>query len=92
MALERSYRVSQIPKNFRSKTIIDVVSISWCKVDGDGTRFLLGDSFGRLALLSFDITNYPPFILVPLGEVGVEGIHLLPAHIDPLCRHLRQQL
>jgi hypothetical protein len=38
--------------------------LSWTVVDR--YRFLLGDSFGRLAMLSLDATA---MILIPLGEV-----------------------
>jgi hypothetical protein len=40
----------------------------WCAID-DGTRFLLGDAFGRLALLLVDRAQRDMLALVPLGEV-----------------------
>lgn len=41
---------------------------SWTAIDKDHTRFLLGDSFGRLAMLSLDDVS-TAMTLIPLGEV-----------------------
>ncbi|TFK48656.1 hypothetical protein OE88DRAFT_1663726 [Heliocybe sulcata] len=42
---------------------------AWCNVDDEGRRVLLGDTFGRLALLTVD-TEQSALILVPLGETS----------------------
>ena len=42
---------------------------SWCAIDQAPARFLLGDSFGRLSMLSLDNINELGMILIPLGEV-----------------------
>ncbi|KZT28894.1 hypothetical protein NEOLEDRAFT_1239376 [Neolentinus lepideus HHB14362 ss-1] len=42
---------------------------AWCNVDEEGRRVLLGDRFGRLALLSVD-TEQSTLILLPLGQTS----------------------
>ncbi|EPQ54734.1 hypothetical protein GLOTRDRAFT_116530 [Gloeophyllum trabeum ATCC 11539] len=42
---------------------------AWCFVDEEGKRVLLGDGFGRLALLSVD-TDKPLLTLLPLGTTS----------------------
>ncbi|KAH9942902.1 CPSF A subunit region-domain-containing protein [Amylocystis lapponica] len=41
---------------------------AWCGVDEEGKRFLLGDAYGRLAMIAFDET--PCLVLIPLGETS----------------------
>ncbi|OSX59780.1 hypothetical protein POSPLADRAFT_1048255 [Postia placenta MAD-698-R-SB12] len=41
---------------------------AWCPLDDDGRRFLLGDAYGRLAMLAFDET--PGLVLIPVGETS----------------------
>jgi len=41
----------------------------WCPANDEGTRFFVGDSYGRLALLSLDSTAERTLGIVPLGEV-----------------------
>ena len=41
----------------------------WCPADDEGTRFFVGDSYGRLALLSLDSTAERSLLIIPLGEV-----------------------
>jgi len=41
---------------------------SWAAIDKYSARFLLGDSFGRLAMLSLDDAS-TAMVLIPLGEV-----------------------
>ncbi|CAA7261433.1 unnamed protein product [Cyclocybe aegerita] len=43
---------------------------SWCNIDQDTSRILIGDSFGRLSLLSLSNVNQLGMILVPLGEAS----------------------
>ncbi|KAF8967077.1 CPSF A subunit region-domain-containing protein [Flammula alnicola] len=43
---------------------------AWCPIDGVPSRFLIGDSFGRLSMLSLDNITELGIILVPLGEVS----------------------
>lgn len=44
--------------------------ISWCSIDDEPSRFILGDSYGRLALLSLDNLEDLGLVLIPLGEVS----------------------
>jgi len=43
--------------------------LRWCSVDDVPSRFFLGDSFGRLALLSVGNVKEFGLILIPLGQV-----------------------
>ncbi|KAF9561348.1 hypothetical protein CPC08DRAFT_689138 [Agrocybe pediades] len=43
---------------------------AWTSVEGAPFRFLLGDSFGRLSLLSVENVNELGMILIPLGETS----------------------
>jgi DNA damage-binding protein 1 len=57
---------------FLFKSIWDNFSIyysRWCCVDDVPSRFILGDSFGRLALLSVGNVKEFGLILIPLGQV-----------------------
>jgi DNA damage-binding protein 1 len=46
---------------------------AWCKVAGGeedlGNRFFVGDAFGRLAMVSIDLSQEKKIILLALGEV-----------------------
>ncbi|CCM01903.1 uncharacterized protein FIBRA_03974 [Fibroporia radiculosa] len=41
---------------------------AWCPADDQGRRFIIGDTFGRLAMLAFDDAN--GLLLIPLGETS----------------------
>jgi len=41
----------------------------WCPANDEGTRFFVGGSYGRLALLSLDSTTERTLGILPLGEV-----------------------
>ena len=43
--------------------------LRWCSVDDVPSRFIIGDSFGRLALLSVGNVKEFGLILIPLGQV-----------------------
>ncbi len=43
----------------------------WCPANDEGTRFFVGDSYGRLALLSLEPTAERTLGVIPLGEVGL---------------------
>ena len=43
--------------------------LRWCSIDDMPSRFFLGDSFGRLALLSVENVKEFGLILIPLGQV-----------------------
>ena len=43
----------------------------WCPANDEGTRFFVGDSYGRLALLSLEPTTERTLGIIPLGEVGL---------------------
>ena len=45
--------------------------LSWAPIDKYSARFLLGDSFGRLAMLSLDDVS-TAMVLIPLGEVIIK--------------------
>jgi DNA damage-binding protein 1 len=46
-----------------------LIGSRWCPANDEGTRFFVGDSYGRLALLSFDSTVERTLRVIPLGEV-----------------------
>ncbi|KAI0078212.1 hypothetical protein K474DRAFT_1745998 [Panus rudis PR-1116 ss-1] len=41
---------------------------AWCTVDADARKYLIGDKYGRLSLLTLD--SKPSLILLPIGEVS----------------------
>jgi hypothetical protein len=41
----------------------------WCPANDGGTKFFVGDSYGRLALLSLEPTVERTLGVIPLGEV-----------------------
>ncbi|THH20561.1 hypothetical protein EW146_g835 [Bondarzewia mesenterica] len=43
---------------------------AWCPITDNGTRYVLGDDYGRLALLSLDRLQDQGLLLLPLGEVS----------------------
>ncbi|KII87876.1 hypothetical protein PLICRDRAFT_42399 [Plicaturopsis crispa FD-325 SS-3] len=43
---------------------------AWCAVEGHGTRYLIGDAYGRLAMLSLDALDTRGLVLIPLGETS----------------------
>ncbi|KAJ7163276.1 mono-functional DNA-alkylating methyl methanesulfonate N-term-domain-containing protein [Mycena filopes] len=43
---------------------------SWCAVDGEPFRYLIGDSFGRLSMLSLHDVPKNGLVLIPLGETS----------------------
>ena len=49
--------------------IFSTYYLRWCDVDDVPSRFILGDSFGRLALLSVGNVKEFGLILIPLGQV-----------------------
>jgi DNA damage-binding protein 1 len=49
-------------------TSVDVSS-RWCKVDEVADKFVVGDAFGRLAMVSLASYGTNGLIIVPLGEV-----------------------
>ncbi|THH03261.1 hypothetical protein EW145_g6399 [Phellinidium pouzarii] len=52
---------------------------AWSQVDTEGKRYLLGDAFGRLFVLLFDL-EFPKMVIMSLGEVSPPtSITLLPS-------------
>ncbi|KAH9042112.1 CPSF A subunit region-domain-containing protein [Lactarius pseudohatsudake] len=43
---------------------------AWCPANDEGTKFFVGDSYGRLAMLSVESTVERGIIVIPLGEVS----------------------
>ncbi|KAJ7714198.1 mono-functional DNA-alkylating methyl methanesulfonate N-term-domain-containing protein [Mycena metata] len=43
---------------------------SWCAVDGEPFRYLIGDSFGRLSMLSLHDVLNNGLVLIPLGQTS----------------------
>jgi len=41
----------------------------WIPANDEGTRIFVGDSYGRLALLSLESTVKRGLLIIPLGEV-----------------------
>ena len=48
--------------------------LRWCEIDEEGTKFLLGDAYGRLAMVVFDPSDRGKLFLMPLGEVGSTAV------------------
>lgn len=48
---------------------IFLTDFRWCPVNDEGTRFFVGDAYGRLALLSLESTPERTLGVIPLGEV-----------------------
>lgn len=46
-----------------------LTNLRWCPANDEGTKILVGDSYGRLALLSLESTVERSLIVIPLGEV-----------------------
>jgi hypothetical protein len=44
--------------------------LRWCSIDGENSKFILGDVYGKLALLSLEHLQNLGLVLVPLGEVS----------------------
>ncbi|PCH40170.1 hypothetical protein WOLCODRAFT_67201 [Wolfiporia cocos MD-104 SS10] len=42
--------------------------VAWCQIDEEGRRYLIGDAYGRLAMLAFNENN--GLVLIPLGETS----------------------
>ncbi|KAJ3503729.1 hypothetical protein NLJ89_g8306 [Agrocybe chaxingu] len=62
---------------------------AWCNIERDTSRILIGDSFGRLSLLSLSSVNQLGMILVPLGETSSPTtLTYLTNHIVYLGSHL----
>ncbi|KAG1743291.1 CPSF A subunit region-domain-containing protein [Suillus paluster] len=43
---------------------------AWCDIDGNGRKYLIGDRYGRLALLSINLTERTTLTLMALGETS----------------------
>ncbi|KAF8208666.1 mono-functional DNA-alkylating methyl methanesulfonate N-term-domain-containing protein [Mycena galopus ATCC 62051] len=43
---------------------------SWCAIDGEPFRYLIGDCFGRLSMLSLHDVPNNGLVLIPLGETS----------------------
>ncbi|KAH9080524.1 mono-functional DNA-alkylating methyl methanesulfonate N-term-domain-containing protein [Lactarius deliciosus] len=43
---------------------------AWCPANDEGTKFFVGDSYGRLVVLSLESTFERGLIVIPLGEVS----------------------
>ena len=48
---------------------IFLIDSRWCPANDEGTRFFVGDSYGRLALLLLEPTVERTLGVIPLGEV-----------------------
>ena len=78
-------RDKEIEREWRKKKVAAWVEwpwseiSGWCRVDGVDevleNRFLLGDVFGRLAMVSVDLSEQKKIILLALGEVIVTPRH-----------------
>ena len=54
----------------RADSYINFLTIlRWCLANDEGTKFFIGDSYGRLSLLSMESTVERGLIILPLGEV-----------------------
>lgn len=52
------------------------VTYRWCPVDRCSLRYLLGDAFGRLVMLSLDTSKDNGLVLLPIGEVSSAPFNL----------------
>ncbi|KAI0051144.1 hypothetical protein FA95DRAFT_1535299 [Auriscalpium vulgare] len=43
---------------------------AWCYADDSQTKILIGDAYGRLAMLSLDLLHTDGLVLIPLGEIS----------------------
>jgi hypothetical protein len=46
-----------------------LTELRWCPANDEGTKFFVGDSYGRLSLLSLESTAERGLLVIPLGEV-----------------------
>lgn len=46
-----------------------LTELRWCPANDEGTKFFVGDSYGRLSLLSLESTPERGLLVIPLGEV-----------------------
>ena len=46
-----------------------LTELRWCPANDEGTKFFIGDSYGRLSLLSLESTAERGLLVIPLGEV-----------------------
>jgi len=46
------------------------IVISWCSIDEEPSKILLGDAYGKLALLFIGNLEEWGLVLIPLGEVS----------------------
>ena len=67
MALERCLSVSLKSNPTSHADLFDLRRVA--PIDQDGHKVLIGDRFGRLAMLSTVDVNKQGLVLVPLGEV-----------------------
>jgi len=50
--------------------MIKHIVTSWCSIDGEPSKIILGDAYGRLALLFMGNLEELGLVLIPLGEVS----------------------
>jgi hypothetical protein len=46
-----------------------LTELRWCPANNEGTKYFVGDSYGRLSLLSLESTAERSLLVIPLGEV-----------------------
>lgn len=67
MAMGRSHCVSSA----RMTEAVGSPDGRWCHVDDKGRKYLIGDRYGKLALLSINLSGGTTLTLMALGEVGL---------------------
>jgi len=50
--------------------MIEYIVTSWCSIDEEPSKIVLGDGYGRLALLFIGNLKQLGLVLIPLGEVS----------------------
>ncbi|EIM83655.1 uncharacterized protein STEHIDRAFT_63093 [Stereum hirsutum FP-91666 SS1] len=60
----------------------------FCQTNDEGTQHLIGDAYGRLAMLSLDSLHDQGLILVPLGEVYFESPRLISSLLYSLITRI----
>lgn len=67
MAMGRSHCVSSV----RMTEAMGSPDVRWCLVDYKKQKYLIGDRYGKLALLSINLSGGTTLTLMALGEVGL---------------------
>lgn len=82
MALECGNGVGVLSPTLANKALMFP---RWCPVDAQCRRVLLGDAYGRLAMLAFD-DDRVALTLIPIGEVSIRRFRLISHYMTEAIR------